>query len=78
MAQVTVQIPDAYSAEVANALWELFPPPEVPEGQQQIGKAENVQRVLRWHLKMAVLESRRRASKAISDAALAVVETDLA
>jgi hypothetical protein len=78
MATIPVPLPDAYSPEAANAPWELFPPPAVPDGQTQITKAANVVRVLRWHLKMAVLESRRRAARVASDAALVQVETDLA
>lgn len=74
MATVTVDVPDAYAVEVANAVWALFPPfPEL-----SITKAQNVQRVLRWHLKQAVMETRRRAAQEASNAALVQVETDFA
>jgi hypothetical protein len=78
MGEISVPYPDAYAVEIANAAWDLFPPPEAPEGQQQITKAQNVVRMLKWNLKMAVLESRRRVAKVASDAALVQVEADLA
>jgi hypothetical protein len=78
MGELLVPYPDDYAVEIANAVWDLFPPPEVPEGQQQITKAQNVVRMLKWNLKQAVLEARRRAANAASDAALVQVEADLA
>jgi hypothetical protein len=77
MGTLSVPYPDAYAVEISDAVWGLFPPPEVPDGQQQITKGQNVVRMLRWQLKCAVMEARRRAAKAVSEAALVQVETDL-
>ena len=76
MATVTVTVPDAYAQETANAVWDLCPPPAPPGVQPQITKADNVARVLKWHLKSLVLEARRRAAAATAD--LTTVETDMA
>ncbi len=73
MATLQVPIPDALAQEIADAFWTLCPPPEPPEGQAQITKAQNVVRMLRFWLKRHVMEMRERTAKTAADTA--TVET---
>jgi hypothetical protein len=73
---ISFPVPDAYDAEIKNAIWELCPPPPVPEGQEQITKAQNVVRYLKSVIKDHVKEYRRRTAHQTAEAALIQVDTD--
>jgi hypothetical protein len=73
MSSITITVPDAYDAEIKNAIWELCPP---PKGQEQITKAQNVVRYLKSVIKDHVKEYRRRTAHQTAEAALIQVDTD--